>query len=41
MINKAMREKVLGVLNTIEEQGGKDALNAIRAKIPTYTSIYS
>jgi hypothetical protein len=39
-LNKNVREKVMNVLNTIEERGGKDALEAIRQKIPTYTSIY-
>ena len=39
-LNKKVRETVMGVLNTIEEQGGKEALDAIRGKIPTYTSIY-
>jgi hypothetical protein len=29
-LNKGVREKVMGVLNTIEERGGKDALEAIR-----------
>eukprot|EP00347_Sterkiella_histriomuscorum_P012450 403368524 len=41
MTTKQMREKILGVLNTIEEQGGKEALDVLRQKIPTYTSIYS
>ncbi len=39
-LNKNVRETVMNVLNTIEERGGKDALEAIRQKIPTYTSIY-
>jgi len=39
-LNKKVRESVMGVLNTIEERGGKDALEVIRQKIPTYTSIY-
>jgi hypothetical protein len=39
-LNKNVREKVMNVLNTIEERGGKDALEVIRQKIPTYTSIY-
>jgi hypothetical protein len=30
MINKTLREKVLSVLNEIEEQGGKEALEVIR-----------
>jgi hypothetical protein len=34
-----VREKVMLILNTIEERGGKDALDVIRQKIPTYTSI--
>jgi hypothetical protein len=39
-LNKNVREKVMNVLNTIEERGGKDAFEVIRQKIPTYTSIY-
>jgi hypothetical protein len=39
-LNKRVRESVMGVLNVIEEQGGKEALEVIRGKIPTYTSIY-
>lgn len=39
-LNKKVRDSVMQVLNTIEERGGKEALEAIRQKIPTYTSIY-
>lgn len=39
-LNKKVRENVMQVLNIIEEQGGKEALDVIRQKIPTYTSIY-
>jgi Parkin co-regulated protein len=39
-LNKKVRETVIGVLNIIEERGGKEALEVIRQKIPTYTSIY-
>jgi len=38
-LNKRVRENVMGVLNIIEEKGGKEALDLIRSKIPTYTSI--
>lgn len=37
--NKQMREKIMSVLNIIEENGGKEALNVIKSKIPTYNSI--
>jgi Parkin co-regulated protein len=39
-LNKKVRESVMGVLNIIEQQGGKEALEVIRSKIPTYTSIF-
>ena len=39
--NKQMREKIFVVLNTIEEQGGKEALDVLKSKIPTYNSVYS
>ncbi len=38
-LNKKIREEVMQVLYGIEERGGKEALEALRAKIPTYTSI--
>jgi Parkin co-regulated protein len=38
-LNKKSREDVMRVLNTIEEKGGKEALEALRSKIPTYMSI--
>lgn len=38
-LNKKVREDVMRVLNIIEEHGGKEALDALRSKIPTYTSI--
>jgi len=34
-----MREKVVGVLNTLEAQGGEEALKIIKSKVPTYASI--
>lgn len=39
-LNKKVREDVMQVLYGIEERGGKEALEALRSKIPTYTSIY-
>ncbi len=39
--DKTMREKVMSVLNVIEEQGGPEALKILRSKIPTYASIYA
>jgi len=39
-LNKRVRENVMGVLNTLEERGGKEALEVIRSKVPTYTSIF-
>jgi len=39
-LNKKVRENVMQVLQTLEQAGGKEALDAIRSKIPTYTSIF-
>jgi hypothetical protein len=41
ILDKKAREGIIGVLNTIEEQGGKEALEAIRSKVPTYASIFT
>mmetsp|Transcript_4636 Transcript_4636/g.5237 ORF Transcript_4636/g.5237 Transcript_4636/m.5237 type:complete len:224 (-) Transcript_4636:1422-2093(-) len=41
MTEKAYRDKAVETLNTVEEQGGPDALAIIKTKIPTYSSIYS
>ena len=36
--DKKFRDSVLTVLNTIERDGGKEALKIIKTKVPTYTT---
>ena len=35
--NKKYKERIMDVLFTLEQNGGKEALMAIKSKIPTYT----
>ncbi|XP_074642511.1 PACRG-like protein [Tubulanus polymorphus] len=41
MMNKKMKDKITESLQQIEKNGGKELLPIIKAKIPTYSSIYS
>ncbi|XP_075257810.1 PACRG-like protein [Convolutriloba macropyga] len=37
--NRKLKERIMDVLQVLEQNGGKDALAAIKSKIPTYTPI--
>ena len=36
---RKLKERIMDVLQVLEQNGGKDALAAIKSKIPTYTPI--
>jgi hypothetical protein len=36
-----MKDKVMTVLYTLEQNGGPDCVKAIKQKIPTYVAIYN
>lgn len=37
--NRKLKERIMDVLQVLEQNGGKDALLAIKSKIPTYTPL--
>lgn len=40
MMDKKFRDKITTALQTLEQNGGKDALPIIKSKVPTYTTIF-
>lgn len=40
MMEKKFRDKITEALQTLEQNGGKDALPMIKSKVPTYSSIF-
>ncbi|XP_033756003.1 PACRG-like protein [Pecten maximus] len=40
MMEKKHRDKITEVLQTLEQNGGKEALPSIKSKVPTYSSIF-
>ncbi|XP_069140020.1 PACRG-like protein [Argopecten irradians] len=41
MMEKKFRDKITEILQTLEQNGGKEALPSIKSKVPTYSSIFS
>ena len=39
-LDKKLQDPVTETLQCLEEHGGKDALKLIKAKVPTYTTIF-